>query len=254
MIKLKTSAEIETLRVGGRHLAQILHQLAKEVKPGVLTSELDDLAQSLIKEIGAKPAFLNYKPAGSRLAYPAALCVSVNEEIVHGIPKKRVIKEGDVVTLDSGLIYQGLITDSAITVTVGKVSDKILNLVEKTKESLALAIDQVKPGARLGDIGFAVEQHIKQAGLGLVRDLAGHGVGYLVHEDPLVPNYGKRGQGQVLEAGLVIAIEPMVTLGSGRTKLLNDGFTFVTADDSMSAHFEHTVAVTNQGVLILTNL
>ena len=254
MIKLKSAEEIKILRAGGLRLATILATLKKEVKPGVKTRDLDDLARELISTNGDKPAFLNYKPHGSRLAYPAALCVSVNEEIVHGIPSPRVLVEGDIVTLDLGLIHQGLFTDSAITVPVGKISKEATKLIDVTEKSLNKAIRAVKTGGFVGDIGATVEEYIRGEGLGLVQDLAGHGVGYSVHEDPLVPNYGRRGRGEVLKPGLVIAIEPMVTLGRDDTKILSDGFTFVTADGSLSAHFEHTIAVTENGVEVLTAL
>ncbi len=254
MIRLKTKTDIIKLREGGRRLAQILHTIKNEIRPGVSTASLDKLAQSMIKDLGDKPAFLNYKPAGVKKPYPAALCVSVNDEIVHGIPGNKILQDGDLVTIDLGLKHDGLITDSAITVPVGKISSEAKLLITATEESLKLAIKAVKPGATIGDIGSAVETYIKKQGLGLVRDLAGHGVGYAVHEEPLVPNYGHKGQGEVLKPGLVIAIEPMVTLGSDQTKILADGYTFVTKDGSLSAHFEHTVAVTDKGVEVLSLL
>ncbi|MEX0910366.1 MAG: type I methionyl aminopeptidase [Candidatus Paceibacterota bacterium] len=252
MIRLKTKTDIIKLREGGRRLAQILQTVKTKVIPGVSTASLDALAQEMIKELGDKPAFLNYRPAGVKKPYPAALCVSVNDEIVHGIPGARVLQEGDLVTIDLGLKHDGLITDSAITVPVGRVSPEAISLMTATEESLKLAIKAVKPGATIGDIGVAVETYIKKQGLGLVRDLAGHGVGYAVHEEPLVPNYGHKGQGEVLRPGLVIAIEPMVTLGSEKTKVLDDEYTFITKDGSLSAHFEHTVVVTDKGVEVLT--
>jgi len=254
MIKLKTPAEIEILRVGGQKLAGILAALKELVRPGVTTAFLNDQACSLIAAAGAEPSFLNYRPAGSRLAYPAALCVSLNEEIVHGIPSPRVLQMGELVTLDLGIKYQGLYTDAAITVPVGQVSKEAQKLINLTVEALAAGIAAAQPGARLGDIGAAVEAVARRAGLGVVTDLAGHGVGYAVHEDPYVPNYGRPGTGESIKPGLVIAIEPMFTLGRPETKLEPDGFTFSTADRSLSCHFEHTVAITENGPEILTEL
>lgn len=254
MIKLKTAEEIKQLRAGGQILAQILKALSQEVKPGLKTNELEIKARVLIKEAGAESAFLGYKPAGSRLAYPAALCVSVNEEIVHGLPSERVLEEGDIVTLDLGLKYQGLFTDMAVTVPVGEVSDEAKKLIAGTEEALAAGVAAARPGGRVGDIGAAVEAVGRKYKFGLVTDLAGHGVGYGVHEEPYVPNYGERGSGEKLLPGLVIAIEPMFTLGVGKTKLLSDGFTFITADKSWAAHAEKTIAITEDGVEILTKL
>lgn len=254
MIKLKTKAEIDILREGGRRLATILNELAKQVAPGVKTVDLDTEARRLIALGGDTPAFLNYRPHGARLAYPSALCVSVNDEIVHGIPSQRELKEGDIVTLDCGLVHQGLFTDSAITVPVGEVGSEVLALIEHTKRSLEIGIAQARVGATTGDIGSAIEKYIHQFNYGVVRDLSGHGVGFAVHEDPQVPNFGKAGTGEKLEAGLVIAIEPMITLGSHQTVLLDDEYTFVTKDHSLSAHFEHTIAVTEDGPIILTQI
>jgi methionyl aminopeptidase len=254
MIKLKSKTEIEILRESGRRLAGILADLEKQVKPGVTTAELDALAQQAIKNLGDQPAFLNYKPKGHSRAYPAALCTSVNEEVVHGIPNDLPLKEGDIVTLDLGLIHQGLYTDSAITVPVGKVSVEAELLLEGTKAAMLEGIKAIKVGGRIGDIGYAIEQFVKPLGYGIVRDLAGHGVGYGVHEDPYVPNYGLKNTGEKIEAGLVIAIEPMLTLGTEETEVLDDGYTVVTADGSLAAHFEHTVAVTEDGADILTKI
>lgn len=254
MIKLKTKEEIKALREGGQILAQILHTLSGAVKPGVITNELEKRAQELLKEAGAESTFLGYKPAGSRLHFPAALCVSVNDEIVHGIPSERVLAEGDVVTLDLGLKYKGLFTDMAITLPVGEVSAEVKRLIAGTEEGLAAGLAAARPGGRVGDIGAAVEAVAKKYKFGLVTDLAGHGVGFAVHEEPYVPNYGEAGKGEKLVPGLVIAIEPMFTLGSGKTKLLKDGFTFITIDKSLAAHAEKTIAITEEGVEILTKL
>lgn len=252
MIKLKSEKEIEILKEGGQRLAAILRQVAKAVKPGVRTVDLDNLAFELIKKNGDKPAFLNYRPQGSRLAYPASLCVSVNEEIVHGIPSPRVLVEGDVVGLDLGLEHKSLFTDMAITVPVGKIDKETKKLLEVTKEALAIGIKVVKIGGRIGDIGAAVQKYVEKNGLNVVRELAGHGVGFSPHEDPFIPNYGQAGTGEKIKSGMVLAIEPMVTAGSGRTRLERDGFTFSTKEHTTAAHFEQTVAVTERGVIILT--
>lgn len=254
MIKLKTKEEIEILREGGKILARILKSVSERVAPGVTTAELDEMAYDLIKEAGGEPAFLNYRPLGSELSYPASLCVSINDEVVHGIPKKRVIKEGDLVGLDLGLVYKGLITDHAVTLAAGEVEERLKLLLKSTEEALYRAIDRVKPGRRLGEIGEAVEALGKSRGFGVVTELSGHGVGYAVHEDPYVPNYGHKKEGPVLKEGMVLAIEPMFTTGSGEVKLESDGFTFTTRDGKPAAHFEHTVAVTEKGVEILTSL
>ena len=252
MIKLKNQADILGLTESGKRLAHILHELVPKAVAGVTTSELDDLAYEAIKALGDKPAFLGYRPAGSPISYPASLCVSLNEEIVHGLPSKRVLKNGDLVTLDLGLNHDGYFTDMAITVPVGEVSTELKKLINVTRESLALGIKEAKVGNYTGDIGFAVNECVVRNGFKVVRDLAGHGVGFAPHEEPLVPNYGKRGKGVKLKAGMVIAIEPMVAIGSDQISLLPDGFTFVTRDGSISAHFEHTVLITEAGPKILT--
>lgn len=254
MVKLKTAKDIPYLVESGRRLGLLLKEIATQVKPGITTAELDDLAQERIKELGDKPAFLNFRPGGSRLAYPAALCVSINDEIVHGIPSKREILEGDVVTIDLGLNHQGYFSDHAVTLAVGEVSPEIKKLLAVTKESLDLGIKQAVVGNHTGDIGFAIESCIKQNGLKVVGGLAGHGLGFSPHEDPLVPNEGQKGQGYRLVPGLVLALEPMVALGTSKIDLLDDGFTFVTRDGSISAHFEHTVLITEEGPQVLTKI
>jgi len=252
MIRLKSQEEIEILKEGGRRLSSILWKVAEVAKPGVKTSELDDLAFSLIKKGGDKPAFLNYRPEGSRLSYPATLCVSVNEEIVHGIPGPRVLLEGDVVSLDLGLEHQGLFTDMAITIPAGKVDREKIELIKIVKEALAIGIKSIKPGGRIGDIGAAIQKYVEKNGLNVVKELAGHGVGFAPHEDPFIPNYGQAGTGEKIKPGMVLAIEPMVTTGSGRIRLERDGFTFTTKEGVLATHFEKTVAVTERGVIILT--
>ncbi len=253
-IRLKTKAEIERLARGGEHLSAILKILAAEVRPGVMTKDLDIKARELIKNIDGEAAFLNYRPAGSRRPYPAALCVSIDDEIVHGLPSDRVLEEGEIVTLDLGLKFDGLFTDAAVTVPVGGVSSEVIKLIKATKKALKAGIKAIKPGGHMGDVGAAIDQVIKQSGLTVIEGLAGHGVGYSVHEDPFVPNEGQVGRGLKLEPGLVIAIEPMACLGKGDIVLAPDGFTYSTADGSISAHSEATVAVTERGVRILTPL
>ncbi len=253
MIYIKTPEQIEILREGGKRHAAILEILTAKVVPGVTTGELDALALSLVREGGDEPAFLGYKPAGASYAYPATLCVSVNDEVVHGIPDaKRVLQEGDVVSLDLGLKHKGLFTDAAVTVAVGTVDIKKRELLKVAQASLYKGIDEIKPGARTGDIGHAIEHYIKAYKYGIVRDLAGHGVGIAIHEDPFIPNYGQKGKGTLLKAGMVIAIEPMVNLGTAEVTLDDDDYTFRTADGKASAHFEHTVLVTEDGYEILT--
>ncbi len=250
----KTAEEIVLLREGGRRLAEILKTLALMVAPGVTTNALDERARELIAESGDEPAFLDYQSEGMKRPYPAALCVSINDEVVHGVPSERALVEGDIITLDLGLCHKGLYTDSAITVPVGEISEEAKRLIETTRESLMAGIKAIHAGARLGDIGAAVAAVAKRGDLGIVRELGGHGVGYAVHEGPLIPNYGTKGSGLALEAGMVLAIEPMLTLGEGRVKLGKDGFTYLTRDGSLAAHFEHTIVVTDRGAEILTTV
>lgn len=253
-MKLKTEADIKILREGGRHLATVLHEVARLVEPGVTTSALDAKARELIAQFGDTPAFLGYQPHGAAIPYPAALCVSVNDEIVHGVPSDYVLQEGDIVSLDLGINHGGLITDSAITVPVGKIEPEAQALIDRTKEALDRAILAAQVGNTVGDIGHAVETFIKPFRYGVIEDLAGHGVGFEVHEDPQVPNTGKPGTGQKLVSGLVIAIEPMITLGGIDIDLLDDEYTLATADGSLAAHFEHTIAITEAGPVVLTAL
>ncbi len=252
-IIIKTKKEIEILQEGGKRLAMVLRNVAKAVVPGVSTHELDQIAFNEIKKLGDEPAFLNYQPYGADRPYPASLCVSVNEEIVHGIPSKdRILKKGDIVSIDLGLKHKGYFTDHAVTVAVGKTSKENQKLLDVTKEALDIGIQAMKVGGKIGDIGHAIESYVKEFGYGIVRGLSGHGVGKYIHEDPYVPNYGKAGAGETIEVGMVIAIEPMITLGSHQSKLLKDGYTIVSKDGSYAAHFEHTVAVTEKGIEVLT--
>lgn len=255
MIKYKTEEEIAVMREGGKIHARILKEIAKKVKPGVKTSELNSYAEQLIDEAGCTASFLGYQPYDAKLPYPAALCVSINEEIVHGIPNEgggRILFEGDIVSLDLGLTYKGLVTDASVTVPVGKISKEAATLIAATRESLDRAIKAMQLHGHIGDIGDAVMQVAMKYGFGIIEGLSGHGVGYSVHEEPFVPNKAKRGEGPELREGLVIAIEPMLSLGSREIKKLSDGYTFITRDKSLSAHFEHTVAVTKNGIEVLT--
>lgn len=255
-VTIKTEEEIAILREGGKRLAFILAELSRTVKPGVSTLELDNLARKLVDEGGDKSSFLNYQPRGAKRPYPAALCVSINDEIVHGIPNEdpKILKEGDIVSLDMGLIHKGLFTDSAITVAVGKIDDSAAKLLETTKQALTEGIKAVKEGNYVRDISYAIEKFVRPKRYGIVEELCGHGVGYKVHEDPYVPNYCLDNKGERLKAGMVLAIEPMLNEGTKKITLDNDGYTYRTADGKRSAHFEHTIVVTKKGAEILTQL
>lgn len=255
-IIIKTPEEIELIREGGKRLASVLAETAKQVRPGISAMELDIYAQKKIAELGDgdTPAFLGYRPSGHHKPYPAALCVSVNSEVVHGIPKATtVLKEGDVVSLDLGLKHKGLFTDHAVTVAVGAVSKEKEKLMRVTRESMYVGIEAIVPGARVGDIGYAIQSYTKKQGkYGIVRTLAGHGVGRAIHEDPFVPNFGKAHTGAALVPGMIIAIEPMLTLGTEHVIDTGDGYTLATEDGSSAAHFEHTILITQTGYEILT--
>jgi methionyl aminopeptidase len=252
---IKTKEEIEILREGGHRLASILAKVAKKVAPGVTTAELDKYAYDLIKEGGDEPAFLNYKPEGQSRPYPASLCTSVNNEVVHGIPSKtKILKEGDIISIDLGLKHKGLFTDHAITVPVGemnKLNRASQELIGITREALLVGIEEAKGGNTVGDIGYAIEQFVSRK-YGIVRELSGHGVGKKIHEDPFIPNYGKKGKGQKLIPGMVVAIEPMLNIGKPDVITLADGYTIKTTDGSRSAHFEHTILITEGEPEILT--
>lgn len=248
-VQLKSKEELKLMRLAGELAGQALIEVKKAIKPGVATRELSAIAERFIRKNGGSPTFIGYR------GYPAALCVSINEEVVHGIPGPRHIKPGDVVSIDVAVTVNGFVGDTAMTVIVdGPVSPLSRKLVEVTQNSLFAAIDEMKVGNRLGDVSAAVEEFVRPNGFGVVRDFVGHGIGRKMHEEPAVPNYGKRGTGIRLEPGLVLAIEPMVTLGSWQVKVLSDGWTVVTADNSLAAHFEHTVAVTDHGPEILTQV
>lgn len=248
MITLKRPDEIQRLRESNLIVAHILEKLRQKVKPGVTTLQLDRYAAELARKKGVKAAFKGY------LGYPFSLCTSVNEEVVHGIPSMRVLEEGDVVSIDFGVLRQGYYGDAAITVPVGRVSDETARLLEATKRSLYDALSNARPGKRLGDISAAVQQRIEAAGFSVVRDYVGHGIGKALHEEPQVPNFGVPGKGIELKAGMVLAIEPMVNAGTHEVRLLDDGWTVVTLDNKYSAHYEHSVAITEDGPYILSRL
>lgn len=252
MIIIKTESEIARLKKGGPILAAILRQVAEKVAPGITTGELNTYAHELITKAGHTPAFLNYKPEGADFPYPASLITSVNAEVVHGIPGKKILKEGDIIALDLGLNYEGVFLDHAITVPVGAIGGKDKELLAVTQEALVKGIEAIVPGATVGDIGYAIESFVKPYKLGIVRVLSGHGVGRAIHEDPYIPNYGRPGRGAKLVPGMVIAIEPMLTRGSEDIITMPDGYTLKTVDGSRSAHFEHTVLITETGAEILT--
>ena len=254
MIRYKTEEEIAIMREGGKIHARILKEVAKKVKPGVKTDELNSYTEKLIDEAGCTASFLGYQPYDVPKPYPASLCVSINEEIVHGIPNERgkLLFEGDIVSLDLGLTYQNFITDAALTVPVGKVSKEAEVLIQATKEALDRGIKAMHLHGHIGDIGNAIMQAAVKYDFGIIEGLSGHGVGYSVHEEPLVPNRANRGEGPELREGLVIAIEPMFSLGGRDIKRLSNGYTYITRDKSLSAHFEHTVAVTKNGIEVLT--
>ncbi len=254
MVTIKTKKDIAILREGGCRHAVILRELAAMVRPGICAAELNASADKMIAEGGDKSAFLNFKPKGAARAYPASLCVSVNDEVVHGIPNEgdKILKEGDIVSLDFGLNHRGLFTDAAMTVAVGSISPELEKLLEVTKEALMAGIKAAKGGKKTGDIGAAVQRFAMTNGYGIVKELAGHGVGYDVHEEPFVPNYGEAGKGTVLKPGMIIAIEPMFNLGTKDIILADDDFTYRTADHKPSAHFEHTILVTKGNAEILT--
>lgn len=254
MITLKTPEEIELLREGGKRLAHILQIIAKSAVSGVSTKELNDKAEELIRGGGDVPSFLGYKPSGSARPYPATLCVSVNNEIVHGISNEnpQTLKEGDIVGLDLGLIHKKLFVDSAVTVPVGEVGVDAKKLMDVTKEALAVGIQASQKGNTIGDIGHAIEEFVKPYGYGIVRELGGHGVGHKVHEEPHILNFGEKGTGPKLKPGMVLALEPMLNEGTEKIILASDGHTFKTSDGKRSAHFEHTIAITEGKAEILT--
>ncbi|HJN63055.1 MAG TPA: type I methionyl aminopeptidase [Candidatus Paceibacterota bacterium] len=253
---VKNKEQMKILVEGGQRLAEILNMVAKEVKPGVNVKKLNEIAETEVKKRGDRMAFLNYKPEGATRPYPAGLCVSVNDEAVHGIPneKAKVLEEGDIVTLDMGLIHEGLVTDSAITVGVGGIDEKGKALIEVTKGALDVAIESAREGNKAGLIGANIESYVKSKGFIPAEGLGGHGVGESVHEEPYMPNIGPKDRGPRLRPGMVIAIEPIINEGTKRVYLDKDGYTLKTADGKRSAQFEHTVLITDDNPIILTKL
>jgi methionyl aminopeptidase len=249
MVIFKSLNEIDRIRKASQIVARTLSVLETYVQPGITTRELDQIAESEIRKAGAKPAFKGYR------GFPATLCVSINEEVVHGIPSAdRKLKEGDIVGLDLGCIWEDFYGDAARTCPVGKITEESKRLLKITEESLMIGIDQARPGNRIGDIGYAVQAHAEGHGYTVVRDFVGHGIGRSLHEDPQIPNYGNRGQGPRIKAGMVLAIEPMVCQGRADVEVLDDNWTAVTKDGSLAAHFEHSVAITENGPEILSRV
>jgi methionyl aminopeptidase len=246
VIVCKSPAELAKMRAASQVVAQVLEELMAMVAPGVSTADLDAAAESKVRAAGAEPAFKGYH------GYPATLCASVNEQVIHGIPSKTALKSGDIVSLDMGVKMNGYYGDSAVTVAVGTVGDDVARLLRVTQEALDRGIAQVKVGGRVSDIGHAIQAHVEAHGFSVVREFVGHGIGAALHEEPQIANYGEPGRGPRLAEGMTLAIEPMVNMGRAGVKVLSDGWTAVTKDSSLSAHFEHTVAVTRDGPLVLT--
>jgi methionyl aminopeptidase len=251
-LELKSREDLERMRRAGRIVAEVLERLQEEVRPGVTTVELDRVAEEMTRKRGAVPAFKGYGVGGR--TFPAALCVSVNDEVVHGIPSARALQEGDIVGLDFGVVVEGYYGDAAVTVAVGTISEQAEHLLRATRESLWQGIGAVRVGNRVGDLSHAIQVHAEGAGLSVVREFVGHGIGRHLHEEPQVPNFGEPGRGRLLREGMVLAIEPMLNLGEPGVRVKEDGWTAVTRDGSLSAHFEHSVAITAAGPVVLTAL
>lgn len=255
MSLIKTKEEIEKLREGGKILAEVLQAVGRMAEPGISTFRLNEIAENLIEKFGAKPSFKNFKPEPRSNPYPAGLCTSLNDEVVHCVPSKdKILKEGDILALDLGVWHKNLCTDSAITVAIGAVSKEARKLIAVTEESLYKGIKEAKVGRTIGDIGFAISSIVEANEFSVIRDLVGHGVGHKVHEDPQIPNYGQKGKGLKLQEGMVLAIEPMTAMGDYRLKPCTDHFGYRTYDGGFSAHFEHTIAITENGPEILTKM
>lgn len=246
MISLKKKKEIEVMREGAQRLSFVMREIKKSIKPGVKTKELDLLARRLVKEVGGELNFLGYG------GFPAAICTSVNEVVVHGIPSDYRLKEGDIISVDGGLLWKGFHTDMAFTIGVGKINPEAARLIRVTKKSLKLAIKKARAGLRTGDIGNTIQRYVESQGFNVVKELCGHGIGRELHEDPQILNYGKRHKGKELKEGMVICIEPMVCLGSGKVVLGKDGFSYKSEDNSLSAHFEHMVLIKKDKPEVLT--
>lgn len=248
MIITKSRAEIEKMYCAGQLVAQVLKHLCEMVRPGITTRELDDYAEKAIREAGAIPTFKGYR------GYPYSICTSVNEQVVHGFPSARILKEGDILSVDCGATLGGYVGDSAVTIPIGTISQQAQDLIEVTKNSLDCAIEKMRVGNRLYDVSYAVQSYVEPLGYSVVRDFCGHGIGTAMHEEPQVPNYGNPGKGPRLREGWVLAIEPMVNVGSHQVRIEKDGWTVTTLDKKLSAHFEHTIAILSEGPWILTRL
>lgn len=247
-IIIKSASELALMRQAGRIVATVLQTLSREIKPGLRTKELDSLTAHEVARLGARPSFLGYR------GFPANLCVSVNDEIVHGIPGERVLREGDLVSLDFGAIFNGFQADAAITVPVGKVSPEVTELLEVTRSALSTGIKAARSGNRIGDISAAIQNHAESYGFSVVREYSGHGIGRALHEEPQVANFGLAGHGLMLRSGMTLALEPMVNIGGWQTRVADNHWTVLTADGSLSAHFEHTIAITDGEAEVLTKL
>ncbi len=248
MIVLKSEKDLDKMREAGRILARVMNKVKEVIRVGISTAEIDNLARDFIKQENASPAFLGYR------GYPAAICTSVNEEVVHGIPGKKILSEGDIISLDLGIKHEDFFSDIAVTVGVGKIDPRAKKLIQVTMDSLKEGIKAAKPGNHVGDISSVIQRYIEGNSFSVVRQFVGHGIGRNLHEEPELPNFGRQGNGDILRPGMVIAIEPMVNMGTWECEVLDDGWTAVTKDNRLSAHFEHTVAITEQGPEVLTKL
>lgn len=251
---VKDPWELSLMRNSCRRLAEVVAEVRESVRPGVSALELDAIAERRVRALGGVPSFKGYRVVGIPDPFPATICASPNEQVVHGIPTDVALKDGDIISIDVGLVYGGYHSDCAFTVAVGQVSDAVRHLLDVTEKSLYQGVAQATPGKRTGDIGHAIQAYVEPHRLGIVREYVGHGIGRKLHERPSVPNFGKAGRGDLLKMGMCLAIEPMITMGSEETRSLEDGWTVVTADGSLAAHFEHTVAITPRGPEILTVL
>lgn len=252
MVKLKSEKDLQGLRASGKILVSVIIALREKAKVGVALIELEELAKAMLKEAGATSAFLNYQPEGSMKSYPFNICASLNDQVVHGQPTSYVLQSGDVLKIDLGVVYKNYITDAALTVALGEAAPEVKRLLSVTEEALKLGIGAARNGNTLGDVGWAIENHVETNGLSVIEGLTGHGVGFKLHEEPTVYNYGRKGEGMKLKEGLVLAIEPMISIGTPRIRQNKDDESYSTKDGSMSAHFEKTIAITKNGPEILT--